>query len=146
MICTIESQAMNNELTHPVIFFDGICNLCCGAVQFIIKHDKKKTFRFAALQSHFARQLLQGIEENRARRSDSIILLYREKLYQQSTAVFMIAKHLNGLYPLLYCLLIVPAFIRNNGYSFIAKHRYRWFGKRNECWLPTKELSGLFYE
>jgi predicted DCC family thiol-disulfide oxidoreductase YuxK len=136
---------MNDELTYTVILFDGVCNLCCGSVQFIIKHDKKKLFRFASLQSHFAKEILHPVSQQQ-KNIDSIILLQNGKFYFQSTAVLKIAKQLNGLFPLFYCLMIIPKFIRDGAYSFIANHRYKWFGKRNECWLPTKELSELFYE
>lgn len=136
---------MSNELTHPVILFDGVCNLCCGSVQFIINHDKKKTFRFASLQSNFAERVLQNTI-TKSGNINSIILLQEGKYYYRSTAALMIAKKLNGLFPLFYCLIIIPNFIRDSVYSFIANHRYQWFGKRNECWLPTKELRELFYE
>jgi predicted DCC family thiol-disulfide oxidoreductase YuxK len=136
---------MNYELIHPMILFDGVCNLCCGSVQFIIKHDKKKQFRFALLQSNSAKEILQNIPQQE-KNIHSIILLQNGKFYFQSTAVLMIAKQLNGLIPLLYWLIIIPKFIRDGVYGFIAKHRYKWFGKTNECWLPTKELSELFYE
>lgn len=136
---------MIKVLQHPVILFDGVCNLCCGSVQFIIKHDKKKTFRFASLQSNFAEQVLQN-KTSKPGNLDSIILLRDGKFHYQSTAALMIAKQLNGSFPLFYCLMIIPKFIRDGIYSFIANHRYQWFGKRSECWLPTKELNELFYE
>ena len=136
---------MTTTRQHPVILFDGVCNLCCGSIQFIIKHDKKKLFRFASLQSNFAKQILQTVSQ-REKNIDSIVLFQNGQLYHRSTAVLMIVKQLNGLLSMIYSLIIIPKFIRNGVYSFVAKHRYQWFGKRDECWLPTKELSELFYE
>lgn len=136
---------MNDELIHPVILFDGVCNLCSSSVQFIIKHDKKKIFRFASLQSKFAEMILQNIPQQE-KNIDSIILLQDGKFYYQSTAVLLIVKQLSNFWSLFYCLIIIPRFIRDGVYSFIANHRYKWFGKRNECWLPTIELSELFYK
>lgn len=130
---------------HPIILFDGICNLCVGTVQFIIKKDSKKIFCFASLQSAFGKNILQqfGLNENNF---SSFILLEQGKIFTQSTAALKVTKKLSGVWPLLYAFIIVPPFIRNKIYQFIADHRYQWFGKKNKCWLPTKELSNLFIE
>ncbi|MBN9295527.1 MAG: DUF393 domain-containing protein [Filimonas sp.] len=126
----------------PVILFDGECNLCNGAVQFVIRHDKTQRFRFAALQSAFGQTVKQT--HNIPASLDSFLLLEDNKLYSQSTAALRVAKKLNALYPVLYGFIIIPPFIRNGIYNFIARNRYKWFGKRDSCMIPTKELQSLF--
>ena len=134
-----------SDIANPVILFDGICNLCSGSVQFIIKHDSKRQFRYASLQSDFGRQIMQhfGLPANEL---NSFILLEDEKIYTKSTGALRVAKKLNGLWPVLYAFIIVPPFVRNAVYSFIAKNRYKWFGKKEACWLPTPELKSLFLD
>ena len=132
---------MNSE---SVVFFDGLCNLCNSAVQFVIERDHKNIFHFASLQSDFAKLELQNFEVDIAQ-MNSFILLENGKLYQQSTAALRVAKKLNGLWPLLYAFIIVPPFIRNGVYNYIAKNRYKWFGKKESCWVPTQELKSKFF-
>lgn len=128
---------------HPVIFFDGVCNLCTGSVQFIIKHDPKQYFRFASLQSELGQQFLQqnGLSANTF---DSFIVWENGKYYTESTAALRVARKLSGLWPALYAFILLPAFIRNSVYRLIARNRYRWFGKKEACWIPTAELNSLF--
>ncbi len=127
---------------HPIILFDGVCNLCNGAVQFIIERDKKQQFRFASLQSDFGQQYQQQV----GAAVDSILLVKNDKIYQKSSAALRIARHLDGLWPLLFLFIIVPPFIRNSIYDWIARNRYRWFGKQDSCWLPTPDLKALFLD
>ncbi|MGB1121812.1 MAG: thiol-disulfide oxidoreductase DCC family protein [Saprospiraceae bacterium] len=127
---------------HPIILFDGVCNLCNGAVQFIIERDKKRQFRFASLQSDFGQQYQQQV----GAAVDSILLVKNDKIYQKSSAALRIARHLDGLWPLLFLFIIVPPFIRNSIYDWIARNRYRWFGKQDSCWLPTPDLKALFLD
>ena len=134
-----------NTLSRPTIFFDGVCNLCTGSVQFIIKHDPKHYFRFASLQSELGQQVLQQFNLPSAE-FGSFILLEEGKIYTKSTAALRVTKKLDGLWPVLFSFMIVPPFIRNWVYSFIAKNRYRWFGKKESCWLPNVELSNLFLD
>jgi predicted DCC family thiol-disulfide oxidoreductase YuxK len=129
---------------HPVILFDGECNLCNGAVQLVIRHDKKHTFRFAALQSPFGQTLKQT--HNIPPSLDSFLLLDNKELHSQSTAALRVAKRLNGIWPVLYVFIIIPPFIRNGVYNFIARNRYKWFGKRDHCMIPTPELKSLFID
>ena len=128
---------------HPVIFFDGVCNLCTGSVQFIIKHDPNQHFRFASLQSELGQQFLQqnGLS---ADTFDSFIVCENGKYYTESTAALRVARKLSGLWPALYAFILLPAFIRNSVYRLIARNRYRWFGKKEACWIPTAELNSLF--
>ncbi len=129
--------------SHPIILFDGICNLCNNAVSFVIKRDKKSVIQFAAIQTDPAKKLLAQF--NLPTQSfNSVILIEKGVMYTQSTAVLKICKHLNGLWPLLYGLIIVPTFIRNGTYQWIAKNRYQWFGKQEKCMVPSPELSARF--
>lgn len=136
----------DNSLAHPggfVVLFDGHCNLCTASVQFIIQRDKKKKFRFASLQSEAGKLLIAkyGFAEEK---TQSVVLILHKQPYTESTAALLIARHLSGLWPVLYSLIIIPPFIRNAVYRFIARNRYRWFGRRMECWIPTPELRARF--
>ena len=128
---------------HKIILFDGVCNLCNASVNFVIKRDKNDIFRFAALQSVFGKELALkfSIDPNE---TDSIILIDVDKCYVKSTAALHIAKSLSGGYPLLFGFMIVPNFIRNWIYDFVAKNRYKWYGKKESCMIPTPELEGKF--
>lgn len=128
---------------NSVIFFDGICNLCNGAVQFVIEKDRQNYFKFAALQSEFAKNALSNAEL-KVKHGDSFVLLENGKVYEQSTAALKVARKLNGLWPLLYGFIIVPPLIRNAVYKYVARNRYKWFGKQESCWVPTPELKSKF--
>ncbi|MFK7951184.1 MAG: thiol-disulfide oxidoreductase DCC family protein [Saprospiraceae bacterium] len=130
---------------HPIILFDGVCNLCNGAVQFIIERDKKRLFRFASLQSDIGKQYQAkaGLSTDSI---DTILLVEDGQIYQKSSAALRIARKLDGLWSLLFIFIIVPPFIRNRVYDFIARNRYRWFGKQDSCWLPTPDLKVLFLD
>jgi predicted DCC family thiol-disulfide oxidoreductase YuxK len=127
-----------------IILFDGVCNLCNSAVQFIIKHDKKDVFRFVALQSELGQEILRhiGIDPNNI---DSIVL-YEPGVayYYKSSAALEIAKSLDGFFSLGIIFKIIPTGIRNHLYDYIAKNRYKWYGKRESCMIPTPELKAKF--
>lgn len=128
---------------QPIIFFDGVCNLCNGAINFIIDRDKTAYFRFAPLQSKEAAKCIPtSVREN----TDSIILLDSGKIYSKSTAALKVAKDLDGLWKTFYVLIIFPKFIRDFVYDFIARNRYNWFGKRETCRLPTEDIKNRFLE
>ena len=127
----------------PVIFFDGFCNLCNGAVQFTIKKDHKNIFRFASLQSDYAEKALAPFAIA-PKQGDSFVLFEDGKVYQRSTAALRVARQLSGLWPLLYAFIVVPRFIRDAIYNYVAKNRYKWFGKKESCWVPTPELKEKF--
>lgn len=129
---------------QPVILFDGVCNLCESSVQFILKHDKKKIFRFGSLQSPAGIFLLNQYPS--AKNSDSIVLIYNGNAYTKSSAALKIAGLLGGWFSLLKPFEILPAFLRDGIYEFIAARRYRWFGKKNECWLPGPQYKGRFID
>ncbi|MFT5237950.1 MAG: putative DCC family thiol-disulfide oxidoreductase YuxK [Flavobacteriaceae bacterium] len=128
---------------HKIILFDGVCNLCNDSVKVVIKHDKKDIFRFSAIQSAVGVQMASeyGIDISK---TDSILLIDKDKIYAKSTAALKIARHLSSGYPLLYGFMIVPNFIRNWVYDIIAKNRYKWFGRKDSCMIPTPELKNKF--
>ncbi len=134
----------NTQITHPTIFFDGVCNLCNSSVNFIIKRDKEKRFRFSSLQGNYASEVLPEEYVN-AEKLPSLVLL-DENLKTKSTAALTIARHLSGFWPLLYGFMIIPAFIRHFFYDLVAKNRYRWFGKKDQCMIPTPELKDRFID
>jgi predicted DCC family thiol-disulfide oxidoreductase YuxK len=127
---------------HPVILFDGVCNLCNGAVQFVIKRDQRKQFRFAALQSNAGKQLTEHFAL--PAQLNTFVLLENGKVYTRSTAALRVARKLKGLWPLLYAGIIIPTFIRDAVYEFVSKNRYKWFGKKESCMIPSPELKQLF--
>lgn len=129
--------------SQDVLMFDGVCNLCNSSVNFIIDHDPKGHFKFAALQSDFGQEKLKELGYN-TEDFDSLVLLSGGKVYKKSSAALRIARKLNGLYPLLYIFIIIPPFIRHALYDVIARNRYKWWGKRDSCRMPTPELRSRF--
>lgn len=131
---------MNKE---PIILFDGECIFCNGAVQFIIKHDQKGYFHFAALQSSFGEKLLKDHPELSS--IDSIILVQSGLIKIESSAALHIAKKLNGWPKLCYGFILIPKTIRDYFYRLIAKNRYKFFGKNETCMIPSKDIRDRFY-
>ena len=127
---------------EKIVLFDGVCNFCNSAVNFIIRHDHEKKFRFATLQSGFGsdKRLEFGIRND----IDSVILIEDGRAYTHSTAGLHIARGLGGIWPLAYVFIIVPAFIRDWMYRVFAKYRYRLFGRRDACMLPTADIRERF--
>ena len=126
-----------------VILFDGVCNFCNGAVNFVIHRDRKGYFRFAALQSAVGEELLDKHRIDKVE-TDSVVLIEDDKAYLHSSAALRIVRRLPGLWPILYGLIIVPKGIRDWAYRLFAKHRYRLFGRREECMIPTPEIRTRF--
>lgn len=130
---------------NKIILFDGVCNLCSSSVQFIIERDIEDHFKFASLQSDYAQEILK--KNNLDTSSfDSIVLVDGDKIHQKSGAALRIAKDLDFPWNLLYILIIVPYPIRDFVYSIIANNRYKWFGKKESCWLPTPALRSKFLD
>lgn len=125
-----------------VVLFDGVCNFCDGAVNFIIRHDDEKQFKFAPLQSEIGRQMQTkyGIGED----VDTIILVEDGRAFTLSTAGLRVARGLGGLWSLAYAFIIIPAFIRDFCYRIFAKNRYRLFGRKDSCMLPTPDVRERF--
>ena len=131
------------DTKHKIILFDGVCNLCNRSVNFIISKDRKDVFRFATLQSDIGISLMSqhGID---ASKTDSVILIDTNEYYERSSAILQIVKHLSGGYALLYFFIILPKSFRDWGYDYIAKNRYKWYGKKDSCMVPTPELAAKF--
>jgi len=126
----------------PIILFDGVCNFCNSAVQWIIKHDQQGIFQFASLQSSIGKKLIETKPE--LKDIDSVILMQNGIVKTESTAALHIAKKLNGWPKIFYIFIIIPAPIRNYFYKLFASNRYRLFGKSETCMLPTKEIRDRF--
>ena len=125
-----------------IILFDGICNFCDSSVQFIIKRDKAAYFRFASIQSEVGQRLLK--EYKIPADVDSVILIEDGRAYMESIAPLKICRHLDGAWQLFYVLLVVPPFVRNFFYRLFAKNRYRFFGQKEVCMLPTTKQRQRF--
>ncbi|MDE3248601.1 MAG: thiol-disulfide oxidoreductase DCC family protein [Bacteroidota bacterium] len=134
-----------DKFPDKLILFDGVCNLCNRSVQFVIRHDPNARFHFASLQSATGQEVFTafGLADQQL---DSFVLLDNGKAYTQSTAALRVSAHLAGAWKLLYAFLIVPPFIRNAVYRWIARNRYQWFGKRDACMIPSPELSQRFLD
>lgn len=136
---------MENDLKGPVVLFDGVCNLCSGSVKFIIKRDPKGIFKFSPLQSQFGQQTLQdlGLPSDNLQ---TFILIDGGNYYLRSDAALKVARRLSGVWPLLYVFIIVPRTLRDWVYGFVAQNRYKWFGKKEECMIPSPEDAGRFIQ
>jgi predicted DCC family thiol-disulfide oxidoreductase YuxK len=126
-----------------ILLFDGVCNLCNNAVDFVIQRDSKDRFKFAALQDPKTKSILKDYQIN-LDYIDSIILIRGDQIFHKSKAALETASKLSGLWPLLYVFVIIPAFIRDPVYDWIAKNRYKWFGKKETCRLPTPKEKSKF--
>jgi predicted DCC family thiol-disulfide oxidoreductase YuxK len=128
---------------NQIILFDGVCNLCNWAVQFIIRRDPEGKFKFAALQSTYSSKVL----ENEFQMKPNFIIYIRNLvIYTRSTAVLMILRDLGGFWKMFYGLIIIPVFLRDRIYSFVAQKRYQLFGRRESCMIPSPELRSRFLE
>lgn len=126
-----------------IILFDGVCNFCDGAVQFIIKRDPKAHFSFASLQSKPGQNLLikWGLPTDTF---NSMVYVKGTRVYTKSTAALKIVRELKGYWPLLYALILIPKPVRDIAYDLIAKNRYKWFGKKDACMVPTPDVRKRF--
>jgi predicted DCC family thiol-disulfide oxidoreductase YuxK len=127
-----------------VILFDGICNLCNGFVQFIIRHDSAGHFQFTSLQSEAGQRLLAQYGVTVAASPETVVLIEHGRLYTHSSAVLHILRGLGGAWQLFTLGLLVPRAMRDALYRFVARHRYQWFGQQDACMLPTPELAQRF--
>ncbi|HYK55839.1 MAG TPA: thiol-disulfide oxidoreductase DCC family protein [Flavisolibacter sp.] len=130
---------------HPVILFDGVCNFCNGSINFVIRQDRNDIFRFAALQSEAGQKLLQQYQLPKEA-FQSFVLIDEGKVYKKSTAALKVLNRLPWYWKELQVLRIVPRFLRNAIYDFIARNRYKWFGKKEECRLPTSAVKSRFLD
>ena len=127
----------------PLILFDGVCNLCNRSVQYVIQHDPEGIFNFASLQGETGQQLLKKYNLP-VNDFNSFVLVENEKVFINSTGALKVAKRLNGMVRLLYGFIIIPPFIRNAVYNLIARNRYKWFGKKDSCMVPSPALKTRF--
>lgn len=127
---------------YPILFFDGHCHLCQGSVQWVLRHDRRGIVRFAPLQSACALHLLKSAPHPLP---DSLVLYDAGKLLFRSDAALHLLQHMGGPWPFVakVCRLI-PGFVRNAVYDFVARHRYRWFGRSDACFLPRAEWKERF--
>jgi predicted DCC family thiol-disulfide oxidoreductase YuxK len=128
---------------HPVILFDGVCKFCNGSVSFLIKQDKKAIFRFAALQSEAGQKLLEQFNLSK-NNFESFLLIDKGKVYQKSTAALKVLNQLPWYWKEVQLFRIMPVFLRDAIYDFIARNRYKWFGKKAQCMVPTQEVRNRF--
>jgi len=128
-----------------IVLFDGVCNLCNSSVQFIIKRDKKKQFLFAPLQGKKGQEIFSKYSLP-AGELNSFILAEGDNIYIKSTGALRMLKKLGSPWSLLYAFIIVPPFIRDGIYSWVAKNRYKWFGKKDSCMIPTPDLKERFLD
>lgn len=135
----------NPHIDKSIIFFDGVCNLCEGFVQWIIHRDPDGDFYFASLQSQFAEDFFQS--RNQMPSDLSTVLLYHQgQILTNSDVTFAIIRQLGFPWALLYPFKLVPRIIRDNVYRWIARNRYRWFGKKDECMIPTPAIQARFLD
>lgn len=133
----------SNNVEPKIILFDGVCNFCNYWVNFIIDRDKKNIFKFAALQSEKGAELIEefNLQQNDF---DSFVLISQNKVFKKSAAAFEILKHLNSWIKIIYPFKIFPLGLTNFIYDLIAKNRYKFFGKKDSCRIPTKEEKDKF--
>jgi len=138
------------DVTSPTprmhtVLFDGVCNFCNASIHFVIDRDRSGKFVFASIQSDKGQQLLKAHHKDYDRLDlRSVVLIKNGKVYEKSDAVLQIARELDGGWPLLYVFTVVPRVIRDGVYNWIARNRYRWFGRQEACRLPTPELRQRF--
>ena len=130
---------------RPVVLFDGLCNLCTGAVRFVLERDEARSFDFASLQSATARRLLEQAVAP-AELPDSLVLIDGEGVHLRSEAALRIAARLRQPWPAFAAFRILPRALRDRVYDFVARHRYGWFGRRDACLVPTPELRARFLD
>ncbi|BAB04571.1 thiol-disulfide oxidoreductase DCC family protein [Halalkalibacterium halodurans] len=133
---------MRDQMLPSIILFDGVCNFCNYWVQFIIKRDPQATFQFASLQSEVGQELLEKHSIDRS--TDSVVLIMEGQAFVCSDAVLKIVAQLDSPIRWLKWAVIFPRFLRDFIYRIVARNRYKWFGKRDECQIPTKEQRSRF--
>ncbi|RIW38413.1 thiol-disulfide oxidoreductase DCC family protein [Bacillus salacetis] len=129
---------------HGIILFDGVCNLCNNIVQFVIKRDKAGYFQFASQQSPQGKALLEEYQIDPE--TDSFILIEQGRAFMKSTAALRVSKNLDGFWKVFYSCLLIPKPARDVMYDYIARNRYKWFGKKESCMLPGPEMKKRFIE
>ena len=142
---TTTETAIAESDDHPILLFDGVCNLCNGAIQFVIPRDPEGTLRFAPLQS----DLGETVQESAGLSTDdleTVVLVDDGMAYTKSDAAIRVGEHLGGVYRLLSLGRILPRGLRDRIYDFVAENRYDWFGKKDQCMVPDEDVSDRFIE
>ena len=133
---------MNNS--DKIVLFDGVCNFCATSVQFIIRHDKTNSLKFSSLQSALGQELLT--KYNMSKDLEGVVFIENNKAYFKSAAAFKIVRYFGGFWRILNVFSILPLFVTDFGYDIIAKNRYRWFGKKDSCMIPSPEIRSRFLD
>jgi predicted DCC family thiol-disulfide oxidoreductase YuxK len=144
-----ETQSPTHQITHSqtaTILFDGVCNLCNGLVQFVIERDPAARFRFGALQSEAAQRLLASVGRSSPPTPETFVLLEDNRVFTRSTAALRIVRRLPFPWPLAYGFIVIPRALRDAIYDWVARHRYRWFGRLDQCLMPTPERRRRFID
>lgn len=132
------------EYPQPLLLFDGHCNLCARSVQFVLKHERKGSqIHFASLQSPTGQQIQEQYGEDLP---DSLVLIQDEQIYTESTGFLVLCRHLKVPWSMLQIFRVVPSFLRDPIYRWVARNRYRWMGKRETCWMPRPEWNSRFID
>lgn len=139
----MQEQDLSKVMADKIVLFDGVCNLCDNSVKFIIQRDRKAVFKMASLQSEIGQNLQTHFGQDPTQ-VNSVMFIENGKLYTKSTAALRIAKHLDGAWKLFIVFMIIPTPIRDIVYDFIARNRYRWFGKHDACMIPDKSIKSRF--
>lgn len=132
-----------SEISKPIVLFDGVCNLCNGAVRFIYPRDQWANLLFASLQSEYGQHILEKYDLPIVE-FDTILFLEGEQLYTQSTAILRIVRFLRFPWPLTRIFILIPRFIRDAVYAWISRNRYRWFGQLDVCPVPPPDMQARF--
>jgi predicted DCC family thiol-disulfide oxidoreductase YuxK len=137
------AKTMNSDVNSPILLFDGVCNLCNASVQWVLLHDRKGIFRFAALQSEAGQALLRahGLPTDQL---NSAVLLAEGRVWLRSDASLELLRRLGGPWRLLSALRYLPRWLRHPVYDWVARNRYRWFGRQTQCFVPRKEWQERF--
>ena len=135
---------INLPQNKKIILFDGVCNLCESSVQFVIKHDKKDIFRFVAIQSDLGQEIIKHIGIDITKTESAILYEPGIAYYYKAEAAIRIANELGGVYSLLNLFSVFPKGLLNSIYDYVAKNRYKWYGKKEACLIPTPELKAKF--
>lgn len=133
-----------STIGYPIIVFDGHCPLCCRSVRFIIRHDRKRVFRFAPISKIDLSVYLSKDQSSLAASRDTLILVESGKMFMESDAVLRIVRKLNFPWRLFVVFYIIPRFVRDFFYRQLAKRREKWFGRNDMCWIPDKDVTDLF--
>lgn len=141
----VQQEISESLVKHPILLFDGVCNFCNHTVQFVIKRDKKGIVHFASLQSAFGQAQLRKANLS-TDDLKTLIFIENGQLYTKSSGALRLSKYLGGIWQLSYIFILIPKPIRNFAYEFIAKNRYKWFGKQDACMLPSPETRSRFIE